>query len=396
MAAEAERRLPAGAGGRRFFALVALELSLVALLLFACAYAARDLLPLSPRQEWPPELERRAPPLARYDSGWYLTIVERGYGPAPPQGQASAHAFFPLYPVLVRSVTALLPVDGFAAGQIVSLICFFAAGLLFAEEGRCRHGEVVARRALRLLLLYPTSFFLLAMYSESLFLLLALLAFRQTRRGRFGFAALFALLAGLTRAPAIALALPLALAAREARGPGDAAGAGARGALPGALLVGAAPVAGVLLWILGVGWLSGEPLLYFRVQRAWERGASPLSGFARFLEALPAWIARGDFRGRPGLPLDYLHALLFLAIGILQAKRRRLADAAWTAGALLLPIATGIAASLPRYLVVVYPAFFTLADFLEDKPKTRLLWWIGSAALLAAGTAAFVRWRWVA
>src|ERR1700693_3775338 len=58
--------------------------------LVACAvrvlvwsYAARTLLPLPRREPWPAEIQKRAPPLARYDSGWDLAILERGYGPAP-------------------------------------------------------------------------------------------------------------------------------------------------------------------------------------------------------------------------------------------------------------------------------------------------------------------------
>ena len=84
--------------------------------------------------------------------------------------------------MLARALRSLLGVDGFAAGQILAVTCFFVAGLLFAAEGRHRMGECGGRQALFFLLLYPTAFYLLAMYSESLFLLLALAAFREARR----------------------------------------------------------------------------------------------------------------------------------------------------------------------------------------------------------------------
>ncbi len=88
--------------------------------------------------------------------------------------------------------------------------------------------------------------------------------------------------------------------------------------------------------------------------------------------------------------------VLFAAVAVYQTRRRLFSDAAWTAGALLLPIASGIAASLPRYVLVVYPAFYALAQILEERPRIRLAWWIVSGLLLAAGEAAFVHWRWVA
>jgi hypothetical protein len=389
---------PTANHGGRFFVRVAVLLTVWAALVLAWSYIARDALPVPRRELWPTEIQRRAPPLARYDSGWYLTILEHGYGPAPPPGQPSAHAFFPLYPFLARGVRAVVAVDGFVAGQILSLICFFGAGVLFAAEGRRRLGDTGSRHALLFLLLYPTAFFLVSMYSESLFLLLALAAFREARRDRPATAALLGLLAGGSRLPALALALPLAIEAFSAarQGKADRPARSDRRALARALLVGLAPVAGVLLWVFGAGWAAGEPGLFFRIQEAWHRGASPLAGVQRFIEGLPLRIARGDAREHPAFLLDYAHLLLFAAIAVYQARRRLFSDAAWTAGALLLPIASGIAASLPRYVLVVYPAFFALARIFEVRPRMRLAWWILSGLLLAAGEAAFVHWRWVA
>ena len=101
-------------------------------------------------------------------------------------------------------------------------------------------------------------------------------------------------------------------------------------------------------------------------------------------------------RSHPAFLLDYACALLFLGIAVYQARRRRWADASWTAGALLLPAATGISASLPRSLMVVYPAYYALAEISRGRRPLRLAWWIASAAGLAGATAAFVLWRWVA
>ncbi|MEP6801496.1 MAG: mannosyltransferase family protein [Acidobacteriota bacterium] len=364
-----------------------------AALVWAGSYAARSIR-LSPREGWPPEIARRAPPLARYDSGWYLKIAEHGYGTPPPEGVASEHVFFPLYPALAGAIARGLRVDSFAAGLAVSLAAMLAAGVLFVREGRRRLGDRDSRAALFFLLLFPTSFFLLSMYAESLFLLLALLAFDAVRRERPVMAAAFGFLAGLTRLPALALSVPLALAwlAR----PSAAGRPRIRADRVRAALIGLAPVAAVCLWIFGVGAYFGEPGLYFRLQRSWSRGTSPLGGLAEWGAALPSRLARGDARTHPVFLIDYANALLFFALGIYQAARRRWADAAWTAGALLLPAATGISTSLPRYLTVVYPAFYALAEIFRGRPAARTAWWIGSAALLSAGLIAFVHWRWVA
>lgn len=298
--------------------------------------------------------------------------------------------------MLTRGLRALLGVDGFAAGQILSVACFFFAGILFAAEGRRRLGQRGSRHALLFLLLFPTAFFFLAMYSESLFLLLALAAFDRVRRGRAGAAAFLGLLAGTSRMTALALAAPLAIeafsAARDARLPALSD----RRARNHALLVGLAPVAGVLVWVLGAGLAAGEPELFFRVQEAWHRGSSPFVGAWHFFKRPFDRIWRGQALEHPAMFLDYGYFLLFAAIAVFRARRRRYSDAAWTAGALLLPVGTGISASLSRYVLVVYPAFYALAEVFDDRPRLRLAWWIGSAALLLAGEAAFVHWRWVA
>jgi hypothetical protein len=365
-------------------------------LVLAWSYAARDLLPIAPRRPWPAEIQRRAPPLARYDSGWYLRILEQGYGPPPAPGQPSSHVFFPLYPLASRALRTLLAIDGFAAGQILSILCFLAAGMLFAEEGRSRLGEKGARYALLFLLLYPTSFFLVAMYSESLFLLLALAAFHQARRDRPAAATVLGVAAGMTRFTALALALPLAMEAFGAARRREESDRSSGRTLTRAAVVGLAPVAGVLLWVLGAGFAAGEPGLYFRVQEAWQRGVSPFVGAWHFAKLPLARIAHGRALENPGLLLDYAHFLLFALIGAWQIRRRRLADAAWTAAALLVPMASGISASLPRYVLVVYPAYYAMAEISRGRPRLRVAWWIVSGLLLAGGEAAFVHWRWVA
>ncbi|HEY6051442.1 MAG TPA: hypothetical protein VIZ58_09350 [Thermoanaerobaculia bacterium] len=361
------------------------------LLVMGWATVARDALPLAHREGWPPEIASHAPPLARYDAGWYRRIALEGYGRSVPSpGTPSEHVFFPLYPALVAGVSRLLNADPFAAGMAVSLAALAISSILFVAEGARRGSETSAMHALAFLLLFPTAFFLASAYAESLFLLLALLAFDAVRRRAWAAAACFALLAGLTRLPALALAAPLAVAAASP----DPDRPGLR-PMRG-LAVGAAPVAGVFLWIFGVGWYTREPGLYFRLQESWQRASSPLSGLARWAAALPERIAHGELSSHPAFLVDYLVALLFLLLGIYQARRRRWADASWTAGALLLPASTGISASLPRYLVVVYTAFYALAEIFRGRPVLRWLWWIASGTALLAAIAAFVNWRWVA
>src|SRR5439155_3130999 len=99
----------------------------------------------------------------RFDALWYLKIAAHGY--ANHDGSA---AFFPLYPLVIRWVSWALGGHPLAAALLVSNAAFLAAlVMLYALTARETSVEV-ARRATVYLAAFPTAFFFLAPYSESL------------------------------------------------------------------------------------------------------------------------------------------------------------------------------------------------------------------------------------
>ena len=92
-----------------------------------------------------------------------------------------------------------------AAGVVVALSAAAAAFALLRRLTALELGEDTARRATVLLALFPLSFFLQAVYSESLFLALAVGAFYAARTERWPLAAAATALAFLTRPTAFAL-----------------------------------------------------------------------------------------------------------------------------------------------------------------------------------------------
>lgn len=350
---------------------------------------AFDVLPISRRSPWGSEADLRAPLFARFDSGWYDSIARFGYPKPPAPGKASAHAFFPLYPTLSRFIHQTTGVDSFRAALLVSYLCLLVAVPLLAEEARARLGPEKGEAPLPYLLLYPVAFFLAAIYTESTYLLLALLAFRGVRYGQLPAAAIPAFLAGLTRAPAAALGPALGLAwlltHRDDR----------RRYLRAAALV-VLPVAGVLSWAYGIGLGKGEPGLFFRSMGAWRLSAGdPLEATAAFfLEPVWYW-HRGWIHDDPTHLLPYVHFLLLVALAAWQVSRRRLPDAAWTGGALLLSMLTGTADGIPRYSLTIYPLFLAAAEIGAERPWLARVWLATSTALLLLNSALFVNWHFV-
>lgn len=146
-------------------------------------------------------------PWQRFDSQHYLRIARQGYT------DEADSVFPPLYPLVVRGLGNLFgggPVANLAAAVILSNFAFLGLLLLLYRVAAMEMDAHSARRTLLYLSLFPTGFFLLAPYTESLFILLVLGALWSARNGRFGLAGFLGLLASLTRLTGWILVVPLA------------------------------------------------------------------------------------------------------------------------------------------------------------------------------------------
>ncbi|MCA1713499.1 MAG: hypothetical protein LC789_18420 [Actinobacteria bacterium] len=151
--------------------------------------------------------------LERWDAGWYLAIARSGYPDRDHDREVpAAAAFFPLFPLLVGVVGRAFGGMYLLAANIVTIAATVAAlagvhRIVEVETG----DDDLSRRSLIAIAVFPAAFFLVAPYTESLFLALSAWALVAARRGRFGRAALLAVAAGMTRNVGVLLAIPLAL-----------------------------------------------------------------------------------------------------------------------------------------------------------------------------------------
>lgn len=140
----------------------------------------------------------------RFDTNWYLRIARDGYA------DAASTVYFPLYPFLVRLVSAFVG-NAMLAALIVSNLALIGALAMLYRLSAALFDAASARRAVAYWLLFPTAFFLCAAYTESLFLFLALAAFDCARHAKWMLASLWGALAALTRLQGVLLVVPLAL-----------------------------------------------------------------------------------------------------------------------------------------------------------------------------------------
>ena len=323
---------------------------------------------------------------ARWDAEWYLLIAERGYGADEafvglPVNYRSGDdsGFFPLYPLLIRAVSACGPAPT-AAGILVSNLALLLAAALLRDLVRQDRGEDEARRAVWLLLSFPTSFFLSAVYAEALLLATTLAAVRWARAGRPLPAGAFAALACVSRPTGV---LVLLAVVPELVREGST---GVRLRRLAAAL--AAPTIAIGGWLLFCHARFGEWAPFVARQERWRGAMSgPWRAFAR-------WFESPEIHGAHHSTIDFIVAsLLVVAIPWMFLRLRR-SDALYGAAAILLPLCSTLW-SFSRFASIVYPLPMLLARAGAERPDRHTALVVLGMGLGGFLMALYAAWWWV-
>jgi len=140
----------------------------------------------------------------RFDTLWYVKIATHGYSL-----EDGSTVYFPLYPLLIRLLGKALLGNYLLAALVISNLAYI--GLLFYlyRLTTLLFDEETAQRTVVYLAIFPTAFFFLAGYTESLFLLFTLAAFWYAHQKRWWLVGTLGFLASLTRLQGVILILPL-------------------------------------------------------------------------------------------------------------------------------------------------------------------------------------------
>lgn len=339
---------------------------------------------------------------ARWDSVFFLRIAEHGYD----AGSHADAAFYPLYPALVAIAGRLLGGHYVLGGIVISLAACLGAFCLLFRLAESHLGAEGARRAVLYLAVFPMALFLGAVYSESLFLFLALGSFALASRGRFLAAGGVAGLALLTRVTGLALLPALALIALRASN---------RTRALAELTV--APALGLLYPLLL--WRDvGDPLAFVHDQGTWHRHLSPAGPFGGLWLGLQAGVASVRQLGSgshthpywPVLGTDPMRAAavnletlaftgLFIALTVVAWRRFGAPYGVFAALSLAIPLSMPTERwpllSMPRFGLVAFPLFLALAA-LGGRPRVHTAIVTVSAVMLGVAVSQWALWQWVA
>ena len=302
-----------------------------------------------------------------WDGGWFQRVAE-GYPSGYTYGadgalQGNELAFFPLYPMLIRLLSAL-GLDSGTAALTVSWLASVGAAVALHLLGTSLYGRRAGWALVAICCGAPMSVVLSMAYSESLFLALVAGMFVAAHRQVWWAAGLLGLGAALTRPTGAAAAVALAVAAVIAvrRDPD-------RKWPP--LAAAAVALAGVPAYLGWVAWRVGDLDAWFKIQTAgwgtsFDFGASTIDFLGGTLTTGEGWVpmsvalillaalaaAGVALAGRPWLPLA-VYGLVAMVLaygqaGFYHSKPRLLLPVLLT----LLPAVVAASRARPRVAIL--------------------------------------------
>lgn len=316
---------------------------------------------------------------AQWDGGHYWQIAKNGYI------ATSDYAFFPLYPLLVRSISTLLSDNLILAGLLASNLAFLIFLIVFYEVAKKQFSQKVALTTTVTFLVFPTTFFAVSMYSESLFLLSLVCFFYFLKGKKYLWASIMVSLASLTRLVGITLVVSLLYSYVSSLNFDFKK-------IDRKILLLFPATFGFIIYSLYLFASLNDPVNYLTTQAFWQRSVTdPVSTIFTYIWAFVI----GEHRPTNDY-FDFAITILFISILILGIKK--IPSSWWISSMLviLIPASSGTLTSMPRYLLASLGAFVILGQYLEIRPKIRNMLWAISLATQAILAVRFINGYWVA
>ncbi len=371
--------------------------------LFIVGFLAGNFFPYAPSFPYASELGSYGLPhwlsaWAGFDGVHYLTIINKGYF-----GTGLIQAFFPLFPLLVKYANVIN--NPVATGLIISNVLAFASLISFYQIAKIFNPQKIWL-SLIIFLAFPTSFFLGALYTESLFLILILQTFLATHYKKWWLAAVLAGLAGATKVVGIFAVVTVVseflfekntiwqlnkqkIFSAFKKIPSHWKN------LLAILLVGSL---GLLSYMTYLQLRYQDALYFLHVQS--EFGGGRQESLVTYPQVVWRYVkilltARPfDFKYFAYVQEAVAGTLVLISI-FLASKKISFGWLIFCLGAFFVPTLTGTFSSLPRYILIIWPIYLVLANLINQK-KWQILYLTISLGLLILNTMLFVQGYWVA
>ena len=296
----------------------------------------------------------------RWDALHYVNLADLGYSGYIEDGKHLFLVFFPLYPWLMRLVSALTG-NTMAAGLLISFLSYAGGCVYLYKLAAWELGENAARRAVLFLSVFPYAFFFGGIMTESLFFLTPAAGLCAIRPHRWWLAGLFGVLAAMTRMHGILLIGAAAAELVEDKGRFDWREIVRR--LPALLL----PVLGTAVYLL-LNWrVGGDPFAFTVMQEHWSQGFCWISDTLWYVLQNALSYPTQAVRYQLWIPTILLFPAFF-ALAVYARKRFRSMYVLYGFVYLVLNYSLSWLLSAGRYLSCALP-FFLFAAALTEKRR---------------------------
>ena len=305
----------------------------------------------------------------KWDGPHYMFLAQNGY--VNEGDPANFIVFFPLYPLLVRLITfdfAYINLSGLIVSNVSSII----AVMYLFKLTRLDYSESVAKKAILYLSVFPTAYFLSAVLTESLFLALAIASLYYARNAKWPLAGFLGLLASLTRIAGLLLLPVLVVEYLNQKG-WKITAANLK------LFWTSLPALGFLVYLIINYQVTGNFFTFMEIQRVhWYETLDPLGG-------LVGAIGWSNNAFPESLTLGYAQ-VIFAAFGLVMVlagykAKLRPSYRAYLLLTWMLSFSTSFWISGPRYVLIMFPLFITLALYSQKRTATIIITALFSAAL---------------
>lgn len=279
--------------------------------------------------------------LANWDGRHFLQIAQIGYA------DKIQYAFFPLYPLLINFISNLLKIDFIYSALLINFVSSFGIIYTFLKLLQ-EYKDKNPVKTLIYFLIFPTSFYFVAVYSESLFLFLSLLTFFFAEKRRFLLSAFFASLSSLTRVTGIAVIFTLIFYVFYSKT-----------TLKEKIVVVALSALGLFLYCVYLFIQTGSPFYFLVSELTWGRNIT-FPG-ANIRDSVFYIVGVGLKPESFTILSDLIFTVFGLGMGLRAIRFLKPPLAVYTTLSLLIPLSTALLLSFPRFLVVIFPVFIILS-----------------------------------
>ena len=298
---------------------------------------------------------------ANFDGEHYLSIAIFGY-------KGLEQAFFPVFSMLISFFAkpfseGLLSslINSTIVGLIISNASFLIALLLLYDLIRIDFSKKIAFLVITLIVFFPTSFYLGALYNESLFLLLAVLSFYSARKKKWFLASVFGMIASATRIFGVLL-LPALLIEVYLQ----------KEKISRSFWLVLIPL-GLGAYMMYQYLTIGDGLAFYHIQPlVGEQRQSNLvvlpQVYFRYLKMMFTVDLHSPIYQT--ILLEFIVGIVFFILPVYgYFKKIRLSYLFYAFIGFLITTVQGSFSSVPRYVLVFFPSFIALALWLNQYPK---------------------------